>query len=207
VCGIGVNKIASSIALIAADYQPGLQPIKSLITTLEIQLGLILLVSLLGIIYVMTSLNNHIFLRLAKLQKFFDSLRSGVRHLRLSVAGNDEFALLARHINHTLDQEAEAVASWRSQIQRERSILLGALAKIPGEVAVYTLDGSLIASTFPADAQPALERASSEVSQLARRFASDPTGSATLEVLAGRRNQVQPLLSPNNSLLGLILIG
>jgi methyl-accepting chemotaxis protein len=110
--------------------------------------GVLVVLALLSLAYLSQGLERGVLRRLAELRDVAQAIADGDRSRRAVVGSGDELGVVARQLNGVLDQLAEAEGRLQGRLQEQRQLLLGMVAALDRPGAIFTLNGTLVASTL-----------------------------------------------------------
>lgn len=109
-------------------------------------LGFMVVVALVSLVFLSRAMQRRILSRLARLRSGMFAISTDLQG-RLREEGNDELAMIARHLNRLLDQNEELKARNQGRVAEERRLVLGLLGACGEGAALFTLSGDLVAGT------------------------------------------------------------
>jgi hypothetical protein len=102
------------------------------------------------------TLRQRVLDRLTSIDMAAGEIIAGERLRRVTLAGDDELARIARALDTVLDQTDRNDAEWRGQNREVRALLVALLHRWPKPAAVTGIDGEIIVSTLSQDAEQIL---------------------------------------------------
>jgi HAMP domain-containing protein len=126
-------------------------------------LGLVVLIALSSLAFLSRALNRTILERLDELSRVAEAIAGGSFDRRAADHHLDELGAVARQLNAALDRQQEARMEIESRVAMYRNLVVGLLRDLPGPVALFGLDGRILASTFGEGADSQLAALSEEI--------------------------------------------
>ena len=113
-------------------------------------LGLLVTLALVSLVFLSRGLQRHVLARFERLRRGMAEVSEGVVGRRLLEEGDDELTMIARQVNLLLDRHQQLAARMRWRMAQERQLVLGLVRRLGPDVAVYGLDGELLAGGLDA---------------------------------------------------------
>lgn len=166
-------------------------------------LGALVAVSLLSFVFLSRAIQRHILARLDHLRRGGEAVAQGDTRRRLLDHRDDELGRVAAAVDRLLDRLQQAEGRSSAEVRRERRLTLALLASHGPAVAVFDLDGRLLAGEPGEEAQRRVhEWARSEDGPRAREEAGDGAAARAEPVALGDGLEARPLRSPDGGLVG-----
>jgi len=115
----------------------------------SVMLGVMVVIALLSLLVLLRRFQEGFLLRLNDLRDATEAIAHGESKRRIPQFGADELGIIAKRLNETLDAHARTVSELQGMINQSKELLLGTLGGIKARVALFGLDGAVVATNFP----------------------------------------------------------
>jgi HAMP domain-containing protein len=171
--------------------------------------GVLVTAALLSLGLITRSLQRDLLARLEAIRRFHSDIEGGDSRRRLDPMRDDELGAAARLANESLDREARLRAKAAGEFAEQRELTLGFLAREPQPMAVFGLDGLLLADTMDGEDRKRLAGLAKLVRDTGRtlmqRTGSGDSSVTEFAIDASTRGRLELLRSEEGRNVGLLL--